>query len=106
MDRFATGLQEKIQKLINQYTEAKAKLEEAELQVLELTEENVQLISQIDSGNNQQAGLAQENQSLKQRVEELEHQLADMKDAMDGFQDIASDAISKIDSMFPDEEQE
>ena len=68
MDRFATGLQEKIQKLINQYTEAKAKLEEAELQVLELTEENVQLISQIDSGHHPQARVAHENQPLQHRV--------------------------------------
>lgn len=106
MEIQAISLQEKIQKLIDQYTEAKRRLEVLEQQVNELTEENVQLIGQIDSGNAGQAVLQERNRDLEEKVKQLEAKCHDLQAAMDGFQDIATDAISKIDSIFPDLDSE
>jgi len=106
MEIQAISLQEKIQKLIDQYTEAKRKLGVLEQQVEELTEENVQLIGQIDNGNASQALMQDRNRDLEEKVKALEARLAEMQSAMDGFQDIATDAISKIDSIFPDLDEE
>lgn len=102
METSAISLQTKIQKLIDQYTQAKSRLQILEQQVNELTEENVQLINQIDSGNAGTAALQQQNADLAVQVKDLEARLAEMQKAMDGFQSIATDAISKIDSIFPD----
>jgi len=102
MEIQAISLQEKIQKLIDQYTEAKNRLSVLEQQVNELTEENVQLIGQIDSGNAGQALMQEQNRELEDKVKSLETKCAELQAAMDGFQDIATDAISKIDSIFPD----
>ena len=106
MEIQAISLQDKIQKLIDQYTEAKRKLAVLEQQVNELTEENVQLIGQIDSGNAGQAMLQERNRDLEEKVKLLEAKCAEMQAAMDGFQNIATDAISKIDSIFPDLDEE
>lgn len=106
METSALSLQEKIQKLIDQYTHAKQRLTVLEQHVNELTEENVQLISQIDSGNAGQAELKETNRILQERVKELETRMSEMQTAMDGFQSIANDAISKIDNIFPDFDSE
>lgn len=106
METKAINLQDKIQKLIDQYTSTKKKVEELEFKVLELTEENMQLISQIDSSNNSTANLSQTNQMLEAKVKELEAKLAEMQSSVQGFSTIANDAIAQIDSLFPDLDEE
>ena len=51
MDINAVSLQDKIQKLINQYTEDKKKLDRLEEENANLREENGQLMAQIENIN-------------------------------------------------------
>lgn len=102
MENYAVNLQDKIQKLIDQYTSAKKKIEELEMENSLLADQNIQLISQIeDSQKNNQAG-AEQVSSLEARVKELEGEQAELRQALSGFENIASDAISKIDVIFPE----
>lgn len=102
MENYAVNLQDKIQKLIDQYTSAKKKIEELEMENSLLADQNIQLISQIeDSQKNNQAG-AEQVSHLEARVKELETEQAELRQALSGFENIASDAISKIDVIFPE----
>ncbi|HAN40365.1 MAG TPA: hypothetical protein GX398_04620 [Candidatus Cloacimonetes bacterium] len=106
METQAVNLQDKIQKLIDQYTSTKKRVEELEAKVKGLTEENMQLISQITSSNDSTAQLSQTNQLLEAKVRELEAKVAEMQSSVQGFSSIANDAIAQIDSLFPDLEEE
>ena len=53
MESHVVNLQDKIQKLIDQYTLDKQKLEELENKVAQLTEENSQLFAQIEASGSQ-----------------------------------------------------
>jgi len=102
MDSNAISLQERVQKLINEYTEMKAKLAKSQEHVATLTEENKQLIKQMDDINRNQGGLQKENQDLMEELTILEKKYQDLQQTMVGFESIATDAISKIDSIFPE----
>lgn len=102
MENYAVNLQDKIQKLIDQYTAAKKKIEELEMENSLLADQNIQLIGQIeDSQKSNQAG-AEQVSGLEARIKELEAEQAELKTALAGFENIASDAISKIDVIFPE----
>lgn len=105
MDSNAMSLQERVQKLINEYTEMKAKLGKTEEQLAMLTEENKQLIKQIDEINRHQGNMQKENDDLLEELTTLEKKYQDLQQTMVGFESIATDAISKIDSIFPDLEE-
>ena len=102
MDSNAMSLQERVQKLINEYTGMKAQLAKSQEQLALLAEENKQLISQIDDINRKQSGLQTENQDLLEELAAMEKKYHDLQQTMVGFESIATDAISKIDSIFPD----
>lgn len=106
MENKAINLQDKIQKLIDQYTSTKKRVEELEAKVKGLTEENMQLISQIDSSNNSTANLSETNKQLEAKVKELEAKVVEMQSSVQGFSSIANDAIAQIDSLFPDLDEE
>ncbi len=102
MENYAVNLQDKIQKLIDQYTSAKKKIEELEMENSLLADQNIQLISQIeDSQKNNQAG-SEQMKALEARINELVSEQTELKTALAGFENIASDAISKIDVIFPE----
>ena len=102
MDSNAISLQERVQKLINEYTEMKARLGKSQEQLAALTEENKELIKQIDEINRHQGNLQKENQDLQEELKTIEKKYQDLQQTMVGFESIATDAISKIDSIFPD----
>jgi chromosome segregation ATPase len=102
METNAVSLQEKIQRLIDQYTEDKKKLDKLELQNNDLREENSQLMAQIESMNKSHSGSGDRIKELEQQVKTLEKQYKELQDTISGFEDVATDAISKIDSIFPD----
>lgn len=102
MENYAVNLQDKIQKLINQYTAAKNKIEELEMENSLLADQNIQLISQIEDSQKSSQMDAEHASQLEARVHALETQEAELKAALSGFEDIASDAISKIDVIFPE----
>ena len=106
MESNVTNLQDKIQKLIDQYTSTKQRVEELEAKVKGLTEENIQLISQITNSKDSTTQLSETNQLLEAKVKELEAKLAEMQNNVQGFSSIANDAIAQIDSLFPDLDEE
>lgn len=102
MDNNAFSLQDKIQKLIDQYTLDKQKLADVEEMNTLLTEENMQLIKQIDEMNATQAQNLERNQNLETQLKAMESKYNELQKTLNGFESIATDAISKIDSIFPE----
>lgn len=102
MESHAINLQDKIQKLIDQYTEGKAKLAAAEEQLETLGMENLELIAQIDTINQHQTALQEKNRQLEEQLRAMEAKYNELQSTVTGFESIATDAISKIDSIFPD----
>ena len=72
MDNKTISLQEKIQKLIDQYTKDKKQLVKLEEQNAELTEQNKQLMAQIESFMRPK-WISHENQELENKLKDLEH---------------------------------
>ncbi len=102
MDTHAVSLQDKIQKLIDQYTEDKKKLDLMEGQNADLKEENSQLMAQIEHFNNSKNTSSTRIQELEKQIKTLEAQYLELQQTIAGFESIASDAITKIDSLLPD----
>lgn len=95
------NLQDRLQKLIEQYNKDKAELDELKEQNARLTEENQQLFVQMEEYaklvNDSDAGmksLAEEHEALKQKYTELEQMI-------NGIESFANDAISTIDNIIP-----
>ncbi|MDD4310481.1 MAG: hypothetical protein PHO32_08885 [Candidatus Cloacimonetes bacterium] len=101
MESPAINLQDKIQKLIDQYTTAKQKLETLEGQIVQLTEENSQLISQIEASGNNSLEQDAKLKALQADYANLEAKYKELQDMFAGFEIIAEDAIKKIDDIFP-----
>jgi len=102
MDINAVSLQDKIQKLIDQYTEDRQKLDQLEEQNNDLREENSQLMAQIATMNNSKDNSASRIQDLEKQLKTMESQYLELKQTIAGFESIASDAISRIDKLIPD----
>jgi chromosome segregation ATPase len=102
METNAVSLQDKIQRLIDQYTKDKAKLDKLEEENSLLREENSQLMTQIQNINDAKSGSAQRIQDLEKQVKTLENQYLELQQTLTGFETIATDAIDRIDSIIPD----
>jgi chromosome segregation ATPase len=102
MENNAISLQEKIQKLIDSYQQDKKKISALEEQNATLTEENMQLIKQIDGFNQARSGSDSRIRELEDQLRALDKKYKDLEQAVSGFETIATDAISKIDSIIPD----
>jgi chromosome segregation ATPase len=95
------NLQERLQKLIDQYTADKKVMEELKKQCAQLSEENMQLFAQVEEyaklssdSDAQLKALQDEHTALKAQQEELQNMLF-------GIENFADDAIKKIDNIFP-----
>ncbi|PKN80452.1 MAG: hypothetical protein CVU48_02115 [Candidatus Cloacimonetes bacterium HGW-Cloacimonetes-1] len=113
MENRAVNLQDKIQILIDQYTKDKKKLADAEDYNNALTEENLQLIQQIDEINKlksisdakvleldaQLRTLQSQHHELQKQHQDLQQLHQDLEGTMMSFEDLANDAILKIDSL-------
>ena len=102
MDINAVSLQDKIQKLINQYTEDKKKLDRLEEENANLREENGQLMAQIENISSSKNSSSSRIKELENQLKTLESQYQELQETISGFESIANDAISKIDSIIPD----
>ncbi|HQB97719.1 MAG: hypothetical protein PHQ41_07155 [Candidatus Cloacimonetes bacterium] len=95
------NLQERLQKLIDQYTADKKAMEELTRQYAQLKDENLQLMSQIED----YAKLLQETEAgyknLKSEYEQLQNTHKEMQNMLFGIESFADDAIKKIDDIFP-----
>ena len=101
MESHVINLQDKIQKLIDQYTEDKKKLEEQEARILQLTDENMQLMEQIHANSKSSADQDNKLKALQTEYSSLENRYKELQKMIAGFESIAEGAIKKIDSIFP-----
>lgn len=101
MDNNAVSLLDKIQKLIDQYTEIKTKHDQLEEQNAELKEENRQLMLQIENVNSTKSSSSNRIQELERQLRTLEAQHQELQQTVVSFDTIAGDAIKKIDSLIP-----
>ncbi len=102
MESNAISLQEKIQKLIDQYTKDKKKLASLEEENATLKEQSLQLIKQIEEMNQTQSGSSGRIKELEKQLKDLEGKYQELQQTLSGFETIAGNAISKIDSIFPE----
>jgi len=101
MESHVVNLTDKIQKLIDQYTLDKKKIEELETQNAQLTEENFQLFSQIEESSQISANQTDQLNALQNEFNALEARYNDLQRMLSGFESMAEGAIKKIDSIFP-----
>lgn len=105
MENYASNLQEKIQKLIDQYTNIKKKYDEAVEEINLLTEQNVQLIDQVEDQTKQGQSSAEKLAGLEAELENLKQENRELKQNLQSFESIANEALSKLDVIFPDIEE-
>ena len=101
MESPVVNLQDKIQKLIDQYTQDKQKLEILQEQNIQLTEENTQLFAQIEANDGASQELTAKYQALQEEQAILEKKYQELQAIFAGFENIAENAIKKIDDIFP-----
>ena len=101
MENPILNLQERLQKLIEQYSKDKAEIEQLKKQNEALTEENMQLFAQVEEyaklcndSDSQLKSLQAEYNGLKASHEALQNTFA-------GIESFANDAIKTIDNIFP-----
>lgn len=102
METNAISLQDKIQRLIDQYTQDKKKLAEMEEQNSILREENKQLMEQIENINAAENSSSSRIKDLEKQVKTMEARIQELQNTLAGFENMANDAIGKIDNFFPD----
>jgi chromosome segregation ATPase len=101
MESPIVNLQDKIQKLIDQYTADKKIIAELKQQCDQLTEENVQLMTQIDEYAKQNGESSDAYKALQQEHASLKHKYDELQSVLTGVESFADDAIRKIDNIFP-----
>ncbi|MCK9556662.1 MAG: hypothetical protein PHO85_04500 [Candidatus Cloacimonetes bacterium] len=101
MESPIVNLQERLQKLIDQYSADKKTMEELKKQYAQLREENVQLMSQIEDYAKQLGESESSLKSLQIEHKELENKHKEMQNMLFGIESFADDAIKKIDNIFP-----
>ncbi len=101
MENHVVNLQDKIQKLINQYTLDKKRLEEQEKLNNELTEENLQLMQQIEDQTKLKEISDQKIQELEAQLAALNNKNLELDSMLGAFDALATEAIKAIDEFVP-----
>ncbi|HNU97717.1 MAG TPA: hypothetical protein PK707_05135 [Candidatus Syntrophosphaera thermopropionivorans] len=102
MESNVINLQEKIQKLIDQYTADRKRLEQLEEENNNLREENRQLMEQIENTKKFHSGSELKIKELENQVKLLQAQYKELQDSLAGLEEIASTTINQIDQLIPD----
>ncbi len=95
------NLQERLQKLIDQYTADKKLMEELKTQCAQLSEENMQLFSQIEDYAKLCSDSDGSLKALQQEHKDLQAKFDEQQKMLFGIESFADDAIKKIDDIFP-----
>ncbi|HNQ39817.1 MAG: hypothetical protein M0R67_00110 [Candidatus Cloacimonas sp.] len=106
MESNVTNLQDKIQKLIDQYTLATKKVEELEEKNQQLTEENSQLIAQIQTSGKTTGEQEKKYKALQEEYNTLDNRYKELQKILAGLESVAESAIKKIDGLFASSEKE
>lgn len=105
MDNYAVNLQDKIQKLIDQYTIAKKRLEQLELEHANLSDSNNQFLGQLETTQKNLQDANATIAKLEFQVKQLEKDNTELKKALEGFETITTDAMAQLDKIFPELEE-
>ena len=106
MESNVINLQDKIQKLIDQYTLATKKVEELEEKNQQLTEENSQLIAQIQTSGKTTGEQEKKYKALQEEYNTLDNRYKELQKILAGLESVAESAIKKIDGLFASSEKE
>ncbi len=101
MENHVVNLQDKIQKLIDQYTLDRKRLAEMETLNNELTEENLQLMQQIEDSTKLATEADAKIQELEAKLNDLGQKSLDLESMLGAFDALATEAIKKIDEFVP-----
>lgn len=101
MENHVVNLQDKIQKLIDQYTIDKKKLEDLDKLNNELTEENLQLMQQIEDYTKLAGDSDSKVKELESKLAEMQIQKQELESMLGAFDALATEAIKKIDEFVP-----
>lgn len=101
MESPIVNLQDRLQKLIDQYTADKKEMEELKKQCAQLTEENMQLFTQIEDYAKLCGETETNLKALQTEHDALKQTHNDMQNMLFGIETFADDAIKKIDNIFP-----
>ena len=102
MENHVVNLQDKIQKLIDQYTLDKKKLEELERQNNEMADENLQLMQQVEDATTQISDLQNKVKALEEELQANHAKKGELENLLNAFDALATEAIQKIDAFVPD----
>ncbi len=95
------SLQARLQKLIDQYTKDKKELEELKKNNAQLSDENSQLLAQIEDYSKLYTDADTALKALQAEYDVLKIQQDEMQKMLYGVESFADDAIKKIDDIFP-----
>jgi len=101
MESNVTNLQDKIQKLIDQYTAVTQKVEELEEINKKLAEENSQFIAQLQNRDVATGEQEKKYKTLQDEYNILENRYKELQRILAGFETVAEGAIKKIDGILP-----
>lgn len=101
MESPIVNLQDRLQKLIDQYTADKKEMEALRKQCTQLTEENMQLFTQIEEYSKLSGDTETALKELQQEYNALQTKYNELQGLFSGIETFADDAIKKIDNIFP-----
>nr|MDK2851115.1 cell division protein ZapB [Candidatus Cloacimonadota bacterium] len=101
MESQMLNLQQRLQKLIDQYTKDKKELDELKRSYAQLSDENKQLLAQIEDYSKLYTETDNALSALKKEYESLKVQHEEMQKMLMGIENFADDAIKTIDDIFP-----
>ncbi|MDI3503243.1 MAG: cell division protein ZapB [Candidatus Cloacimonadota bacterium] len=101
MESPIVNLQERLQKLIDQYAKNKKELDELQQKYAQLTDENVQLLSQIEDYSKLASDTETALKELQTKYNNLKAKYDEIEKMLFGVESFADDAIKKIDDIFP-----
>ncbi|MBM4403705.1 MAG: hypothetical protein FJ042_04890 [Candidatus Cloacimonetes bacterium] len=101
MENQVVNLHDKVQKLIEQYSQDKKKLEKLTEQYQELKNENTQLMQQIETITSQNISSVDTVKELEDKIIVLENKCQTLQATVKEFEELATVAITKIDDLIP-----
>ena len=105
MDTQALQLHEKVQKLIEQYTKDKKRLNELEAELLVKENDAESYTAEIIQLQNEVQSLLEKNRQMEIKNAELTSHVQDMESMLFTFEGFAADINTRIDDLIPQIEQ-
>ncbi len=99
-ERPVLSLDEKIQKLINSYTEIKSKYADAIVAKTELEKQNTILSEFKNENEDKLLRLVESDSKQKEEIEFLKNENRNLRDQLDDYNNKMKEASTKIDSIF------